>query len=297
MSPKERFVPPIDHAYRVPFDGSFRVPRAPTAPPKGAARKRAAREALGAVVVKLEHHQRRLYADNRYAVLCIFQAMDAAGKDSTIRAVMTGVNPAGFQVYSFKQPSAEELDHDFLWRTARRLPERGRIGIFNRSYYEEVLVVRVHPEYLDAQRLPFPTNDAGFWKARLQAIREHERYLARNGVVILKFWLNVSRAEQKKRFLSRLETPHKQWKFSKADLTERAYWDDYMRAYEVAIAETSRPWAPWFAIPADDKPHMRLTVAEILDATFDRMNLSYPETDEVKRRELLELAKVLESDD
>jgi PPK2 family polyphosphate:nucleotide phosphotransferase len=203
--------------------------------------------------------------------------MDAAGKDGTIRSVMQGVDPSGCQVFSFKKPSSLELDHDFLWRTTCRLPERGRIGIFNRSQYEEVLVVRVHPGILDAQKLPDPINLDTIWDERLRSIRQQEEHLARNGTVILKFWLNVSKDEQKRRFLDRLDDPAKNWKFEPRDVVERRHWDDYMRAYEEALNATSRPWAPWYAIPADDKPYMRARVAEIIIDTLHSIGLEYPE--------------------
>ena len=250
--------------YLVPFDGSFKVAEATTKPPENAPDKKQAKKQLRLIVDELYELQKILYAHDRYAILCIFQAMDAAGKDGTIRAVTTGINPAGFQVHSFKQPSAEELDHDFLWRTTKRLPERGRIGIFNRSYYEEVLVVRVHPKILDYQKLPDSIDLNEIWRKRYQMIENHEKHLAQNGILVLKFWLNVSRDEQKQRFLARLDDPEKHWKFSKGDVEERAYWDDYMEAYEDAIKTTSRPWAPWYAIPADSKSYMRLQVASIL---------------------------------
>jgi PPK2 family polyphosphate:nucleotide phosphotransferase len=226
--------------------------------------------------VKLRELQRVLYADDRHAVLLVFQAMDAAGKDSTIRAVMSGINPAGCQVFSFKKPSSEELEHDFLWRTSRRLPERGRIGVFNRSYYEEVLVVRVHPEYLDYQRLPYRPDAETLWQQRYESIRDLEKHLARNGTLVLKFWLNVSRDEQRRRFLSRLNEPEKHWKFASGDLVERGYWDDYMSAYQDMLNATSRPWAPWYAIPADDKPFMRLTVARIIRENLEALAMGYP---------------------
>ena len=229
------------------------------------------------MVEQISELQNQLYASNRHALLLVFQAMDAAGKDSTIRAVTTGVNPAGFQVFSFKAPSPEELDHDFLWRTARRLPERGRIGIFNRSYYEEVLVVRVHPGFLDGQRLPRRPDDLGeLWEERYRSILEHERHLASNGVVILKFWLNISREEQARRFVRRIDRPDKNWKFSARDLRERARWDEYMMAYQDALNATSRSWAPWYAIPADSKPFMRLAVAELIRDQLAALDLDYP---------------------
>jgi PPK2 family polyphosphate:nucleotide phosphotransferase len=207
----------------------------------------------------------------------IFQAMDAAGKDSTIRAVLSGVDPAGCEVTAFKRPSENELDHDFLWRTVQCLPQRGRIGVFNRSYYEEVLAVRVHPEFLDHQKLPWrPKHLEDLWQQRFESIRDHEKHLARNGTVILKFWLNVSPEEQRKRLLARLEDPAKNWKFEEGDLAERGRWKDYMAAYEDALNQTSKPWAPWYAIPADSKSFMRMTVADILLRTLKSLNLKYP---------------------
>lgn len=271
------------HPYLVPFDGKFDVKTAAHAPPEDAPRGKACRKMLADVVADLDELQRILYAYDRNALLLVFQAMDAAGKDGTIRAVMSGVNPAGCQVFSFKQPSPLELDHDFLWRSAVRLPERGRIGVFNRSYYEEVLVVRVHPELLDNQNLPSTVDRKHIWRDRFISIRDHEAHLARNGVVILKFWLNVSREEQKKRFLDRLDEPEKNWKFSAADVREREYWDQYMKAYEEMLCETSRPWAPWYAIPADKKPWMRLQVAQIVRDTLKALGLRYPTVDPKER--------------
>jgi PPK2 family polyphosphate:nucleotide phosphotransferase len=224
--------------------------------------------------------------------------MDAAGKDGTVRAVMSGVNPAGCQVYSFKQPSAEELDHDFLWRCSVRLPERGRIGIFNRSYYEEVLVVRVHPEYLQDEKLPhLPKDLDDLWQERFESIRNWEQHLARQGTVILKFWLNVGRDEQKKRFLSRIEEGEKNWKFSSGDIKERARWKDYIKAYEDALRSTSRPWAPWYAIPADDKAFMRLQVATIINNTLKNLGLEYPELSPAEREKLAEMKAALEAEE
>jgi PPK2 family polyphosphate:nucleotide phosphotransferase len=262
--------------YRVPYDGTFSAAAAPTEPPVGVEDRKKLRSRLDEKVEELDDLQEVLYADDRYAVLCIFQALDAGGKDSTIRAVTTGVNPAGFQVFAFKKPSDEELDHDFLWRTAQRLPERGRIGIFNRSYYEEVLVVRVHPELVQRENLPGVIVDEGFWQGRYQSIREHEAHLAREGVVILKFWLNLSKDQQKRRILRRLNKPSKHWKFTAADLKEREHWDEYIHAYEMALRETSRSWAPWFAIPADDKPFARLMVATILVDRLHSLDLEFP---------------------
>ncbi|TXH05560.1 MAG: polyphosphate kinase 2 family protein [Nevskiaceae bacterium] len=263
--------------YLVPFDGTFNHKDAPTAPPKNAPEKSARVAQLQALVAELASLQHILYAHDHHAVLLIFQAMDAAGKDSTIRAVLSGVDPAGCQVTSFKHPSATELSHDFLWRTSQHLPERGRIGVFNRSYYEEVLVVRVHPEALDEENLPYrPKKLEELWRERYESIRDHEKHLARSGTVILKFWLNVSPQEQRDRLLARLEEPEKNWKFEEGDLAERARWKDYMAAYEEALRETSRPWAPWYAIPADSKSYMRMTIADILVRTLKSLDLKYP---------------------
>lgn len=234
----------VKSPYLVPFDGSFRIGPAPTSPPPESPGKGKLKDRLETSVEKLDELQRKLYADDRWGVLLVFQAMDAAGKDSTIRAVLRGINPQGCQVFSFKQPSARELDHDFLWRVSTRLPERGRIGVFNRSHYEEVLVVRVHPEYLKGQRLPVKLPLEQRWAERFESIVDFERHLARNGYVILKFFLHVSREEQGNRFRRRIDRPDKNWKFSKGDLKERELWDDYMEAYEDAVAATSRPWGP-----------------------------------------------------
>jgi len=269
--------------YLVPFDGSFRVAHAPTTPQtKATSHKGKHRRAR---TEELNRLQRVLAAGDKHAVLLVFQAMDAAGKDSTIRSVMQGVDPSGCQVFSFKKPSSEELDHDFLWRTTCRLPERGRIGIFNRSQYEEVLVVRVHPQILEYQKLPGELDLASIWKDRLTSIRQQEEHLARNGTVIIKFWLNVSRDEQKRRFLSRLDERQKNWKFEPKDVVERRHWDDYMAAYEEALNATSRPWAPWYAIPADDKPYMRARVADIIIDTLRGIGLRYPEPSDEERAE------------
>ncbi|MEM1180063.1 MAG: polyphosphate kinase 2 family protein [Acidobacteriota bacterium] len=286
-----------DHRYLVPFDGSFTLADQATSPPDGAPKKKELKKALEDEVETLHDLQRMLYAHDKHALLLVFQAMDAAGKDSTIRAVMSGVNPAGCQVYSFKQPSKEELDHEFLWRSARRLPERGRIGIFNRSYYEEVLVVRVHPEYLDGQRLPEGCRTGDFWEGRYESIRDHEKHLARNGTVIVKFFLNVSRDAQKERFLSRLNEPEKHWKFSAGDVRERGLWPKYMEAYQDALRATSRPWAPWYAIPADDKPYMRLTVAQIVAQTLGGLGLHYPTVDPKEEARFDEMRKILNAED
>jgi len=230
--------------------------------------------------------QDKLYAQDRWSVLLVFQAMDAAGKDGTIKHVMSGVNPQGCQVYSFKQPSPEELDHDFLWRSTKCLPERGRIGIFNRSYYEEVLVVRVHQELLQRQKLPERVVTESIFDERLQDIAAFERYLARNGVLILKFFLNVSPEEQKRRFLERLEEPDKNWKYSSADVAERQHWDEYMSAYEEAIRATAAKHAPWYVVPADNKWFTRLVVAGAIVDGLERLDLAYPQVDEAQRKEL-----------
>lgn len=269
----------LPHPSLVPDDGSFRLEKADTVPGGKSLDKTECKRGLVECVAEIAELQQVLYAHDRYSLLLIFQAMDAAGKDGTIRAVLSGVNPAGCHVTSFKVPSAEELDHDFLWRTTCHLPERGRIGVFNRSYYEEVLAVRVHPEFLEAQRLPNGINKKNFWEGRYESIREHEQHLARNGTVILKFFLNVSKDEQRKRFLSRLDEPEKHWKFSEKDVAERAHWDKYQQAYEDALNASSRPWAPWYAIPADNKDFMRLTVAEIVRDTLKSLDLEYPKPD------------------
>lgn len=286
----------VESPYLVPFDGSFRVGSSPTSPPSDDLSKEEAKAALDESVERIRELQRKLYAQDRVAVLLVFQAMDAAGKDSTIRAVMTGINPAGCQVFSFKQPSREELDHDFLWRTAIRLPERGRIGIFNRSYYEEVLVVRVHPEYLEAQRLPHMSDLTELWAERYEAIAAHEEHLAESGTLVLKFWLNVSPEAQKRRFLSRIDEPEKNWKFSASDVAEREHWDDYMAAYEDALNATSRLWAPWYAIPADSKPFMRMTVADIVERSLSRLDLRYPRLGDDERERLEEARARLEAE-
>jgi PPK2 family polyphosphate:nucleotide phosphotransferase len=284
----------VDSPFLAPFDGSFRCRDFSTRPPEGGAGKKAARQRLADCIPVLDELQRRLYAHQHHALLLIFQAMDAAGKDGTIRAVMRGVDPAGCHVFSFKQPSSLELNHDFLWRTSRRLPERGNIGIFNRSYYEEVLVVRVHPEYLERQRLPGYGSLPQLWQDRYASIRDHEQHLARNGTLVLKFWLNLSPEEQRKRFLSRIDEPEKNWKFSEADVRERQYWDAYMEAYQEAIANTSRPWAPWYAIPADDKPYMRLCVAEIIIASLQKLELDYPRLNAAELQRIQSLRGLLE---
>ncbi|MCA9525068.1 MAG: polyphosphate kinase 2 family protein [Myxococcales bacterium] len=281
-----------DHPHLVPLDGSFQLAQAPTRPPEKRGRKHWEKR-LASTVSDLRTLQRVLYASDHHAVLLVFQAMDAAGKDGTIRAVLSGLDPAGCQVFSFKRPSSEEIDHDFLWRTARSLPERGRIGIFNRSYYEEVLVVRVHPGILDHQRLPHRSDGEELWRERLESIADHERHLARNGTVILKFWLNVSRDEQRRRFLARIDDPARQWKFEAGDVRERGHWDAYMAAYEDALRATSTPWAPWYAIPADNKGYMRFAVADIVRRTLMGLGLRYPELSDEERAEMLALREKL----
>jgi PPK2 family polyphosphate:nucleotide phosphotransferase len=256
--------------------------------------KEDAKELLVKSVAALSELQEKLYACNRWGLLLIFQAMDAAGKDGAISHVMSGVNPAGCQVYSFKAPSSEELDHDFLWRTSQRLPERGRIGIFNRSYYEETLIVRVHPEILQTEKIPASLMTPDIWKNRFEDINCFERYLSRNGILIRKFFLNLSKAEQKKRFLARLDHPEKNWKFSAADIHEREYWDDYMKAYEDMICHTSTGQAPWYVVPADNKWFTRLVVAAAIIDTLEDLKLTYPEVNPGTRKELLAVRALLE---
>ena len=256
--------------------------------------KKQAQSLLQLGVQRLSELQEKLYAQDRWAVLLIFQAMDAAGKDSTIKHVMSGVNPQGVEVHAFKQPSAEDLDHDFLWRALRRLPERGRIGVFNRSYYEEVLVVRVHETILRAQKLPPELVTKRIWQERHEDIAAFERYLARNGTLVLKFFLNVSREEQKKRFLARLEEPEKHWKFSPADVAERAHWSAYMAAYEDAIRATAAPHAPWFVIPADHKWFTRLAVVAAIDEALRGIDLHYPTVPPEQAAALEEARRALE---
>ena len=272
--------------YRVDRGRGFRLHRIDPGDTHGIASKRRAEDLLREGVELLQEMQDKLYAQDRWSLLLIFQAMDAAGKDGTIKHVMSGVNPQGCEVYSFKAPSSLELDHDFLWRTTRRLPERGRIGIFNRSYYEEVLVVRVHPEILASQKLPPELVTPRIWRERFEDINALEAYLGRNGTVIRKFFLHVSKGEQRKRFLARLDEPEKNWKFSPADVRERAHWHDYMRAYEDMIRHTATPHAPWFVIPADHKWFTRAIVAgAIVDALAD-LELAYPKVDAAKRKAL-----------
>jgi PPK2 family polyphosphate:nucleotide phosphotransferase len=257
--------------------------------------KQRARDMLQDGTQLLSELQDKLYAQDQWALLLVFQAMDAAGKDGTIKHVMSGVNPQGCQVYSFKTPSTEELDHDYLWRTTKALPERGRIGIFNRSYYEEVLIVRVHREFLETQRIPPSLISKNIWKERFRDINAFERHLTSNGVAIRKFFLHISPDEQKRRFLERLDNPRKNWKFSVADAREREYWDDYMRAYEDMIRSTSSEDAPWFVVPADNKWFTRLVVAGAVVDALQSLKLAYPQIDAAKREELKQARLTLES--
>jgi PPK2 family polyphosphate:nucleotide phosphotransferase len=251
-------------------------------------------ELLGEHVAQLSEQQQLLYASNRYAVLLIFQAMDAAGKDGAIKHVMSGVNPQGCQVFSFKHPTPAELQHDFLWRTTRDLPERGQIGIFNRSYYEEVLIARVHPEILRSEGLPdAPRDEKTVWRERYRSIVDLERHLTRNGTRIVKFHLHLSKGEQRKRFLERIDDPDKNWKFSAADITERKFWKQYMKAYEQCLNATSTSDAPWYVVPADDKNNARLIVSRIVLDTLAGLKMAYPRTSAEHRRELLAIRKRL----
>jgi len=259
--------------------------------------KQRAKDALAQGVKELSNAQELLWATDRYSVLVVLQAMDAAGKDSAIEHVMSGVNPQGVHVVSFRKPSSEELDHNYLWRISRALPERGRIGIFNRSHYEEVVALKVHPEWLEAQRLPPGERDERFWQERYEDINAFERHIARNGTKIVKLFLHVSKAVQKERFLARLDTPGKEWKFNADDVAERARFDDYMRAFEDAITATSTPWAPWYVIPADHKRLTQALVALVLVETLDSLDLSWPEVSAAEHEENLEARRRLEAED
>lgn len=276
----------VAKAFRVKDGEGFRLSKVDPAATLGIKSKEAAAETVARGVERLSALQEKLYAQDRWAVLLVFQALDAAGKDSTIKHVMSGVNPQGCEVYSFKAPSNEDLDHDFFWRAARCLPERGRIGIFNRSYYEEVLVVRVHPEILAREKLPAAVMTKDIWKERFEDIVAFERHLARNGTLILKFFLHVSRAEQRRRFLERLDKPSKNWKFSAADLAERERWDDYMSAYEEMIRHTAQPGAPWYVVPADHKWFTRLVVVEAIIAALEQLDLAFPTVPPGERKAL-----------
>jgi len=278
---------PIASPYLVPFAQPFDAARAPTKPPEDAPSKKDNQAALVELVERLAARQALMYADNRYSVLVVFQAMDAAGKDGTLRAVLSGVNPAGVEVASFKAPTPLELDHDFLWRCNAVAPPRGKLGIWNRSHYEEVLAVRVNPQFLGGQRLPSGTDDLpALWAERYESIRAYEQHLARNGTVILKFWFNVSKDEQRDRLLERIDQPESNWKFNADDLAARSRWSDYMSAYSEAITATSRPWAPWYAVPADSKSFMRRTVADILVSTLEQLPVHWPEVSEKTRAEM-----------
>jgi PPK2 family polyphosphate:nucleotide phosphotransferase len=280
--------------YAVPAGEPFRLRDCDPADTAGLDdEKHLAQKLLRKGIARLAELQDRLYAQDRWSLLLVLQAMDAAGKDGTIKHVMSGVNPQGVEVHSFKAPSAEELDHDFLWRAARCLPERGRIGIFNRSYYEEVLVVRVHPELLAAEKLPPDRATKNIWKDRYESINAFERHLACNGTLIRKFFLNVSRKEQKRRLLARLDDPDKNWKFSEQDVAERRLWKAYMSAYQETIEATSTRWAPWHVVPADTKWFTRLVVAETIVQALEDLDLSYPEVGLRKRRELARVRKAI----
>ena len=284
--------------YAKPFqiaDGSrFRLKDFNPAETLGLKSKEHAQKKLEHGVARLAELQEKLYAQDRWALLLILQAMDAAGKDSIVKHVMSGINPQGCQVHSYKTPSAEELEHDFLWRTTRSLPERGQIGIFNRSYYEEVLVVRVHPELFAREKIPLQLCSADVWQKRFEDINSFERYLTRNGVVVLKFFLHLSKKEQKKRFLERLEHPDKNWKFSMSDALERQHWEKYMRAYEEMIRNTSTKRAPWYVVPADHKWFTRLVVAEATIEAMEKLDLTFPKVDAEKRKELKAARTALE---
>lgn len=293
---KPKLFDPVASPYLVPFDDSFKIKKARTEPDDDPG-KQLNIEALEKSVAKLAKLQQKLYANDRYSVLLIFQALDAAGKDGTIRAVMSGVNPVGCQVFAYKAPNAEELDHDFLWRVQKNLPERGRIGVWNRSHYEEVLVVRVHPEYLGAQRLPRGTDDLPtLWEERYDSIKEAEKHWARNGCVVLKFFLHVSQKEQHKRFLDRVNDPDNHWKFGPGDMEESKHWDDYMDAYQDALRATSTPFAPWYAIPADSKPYMRRAVADIIVDTLSQLDLPPPVVSDKVRADIDRVKAELEAE-
>jgi PPK2 family polyphosphate:nucleotide phosphotransferase len=282
--------------FRVPPQRKVELARWATRVPDSYENEADAQRRLADQVARTSSLQDVLYASDRYSLLLIFQAMDAAGKDGAIKHVLSGVNPQGCQVSSFKQPSIEELEHDFLWRTTLKLPERGRIGIFNRSYYEEVLVVRVHPEYLAAQRLPEePKPDSKeFWDERMRSIREYEAHLVRSGTAIVKFFLHVSKEEQRDRFLERIDHPEKNWKFNMGDVEERARWDDYMRAYEQMLPATSTAAAPWYVIPADDKKNARLIMSTVINRTLESLDLQYPKLDKHRLAELKSARRLLQ---
>lgn len=283
--------------FRVPVDGKVDLDKWPTKIEPIYQSKKDYKKLLEAQIDALSEQQQLQYADDRNSLLLIFQAMDAAGKDGAIKHVMSGINPQGCQVFSFKKPSAKELDHDFLWRTTKCLPERGRIGIFNRSYYEEVLVVRVHPGILGTQKLPGDlSNLDGIWQQRYRSIVDLEDHLYRNGTRVIKFFLHLSKEEQRKRFLARIDNPEKNWKFSSADIKERKYWPQYMQAYEECLSATSTATAPWNVVPADDKKNARLLIANIILETYKTLKMNYPVTDEKRRQELLAIREQLLND-
>ncbi|MDH3383784.1 MAG: polyphosphate kinase 2 family protein [Deltaproteobacteria bacterium] len=280
--------------FRVPAGQKVELNEWPTAVKPFYKSKKQYKKFLKEDIEELSELQRLLYASNGYAVLLIFQAMDAAGKDGAIRHVMSGINPQGCQVFSFKQPSVEELEHDFLWRTTRRLPERGRIGIFNRSYYEEVLIVRVHPEILHRQGIPPTLLDAqAVWQERYQSIVDLESHLHRNGTRIIKFFLHLSKEEQRRRFLKRIDEPEKNWKFSLGDIEERKLWERYMKAYEACLSATSTSTAPWYVVPADDKENARLIISRVILGTLKELKMRYPELTKAQRKELQSIRKLL----
>ncbi|MEI6059912.1 MAG: polyphosphate kinase 2 family protein [Bacteroidota bacterium] len=285
----------LSKPYRVTSDKKFKLKDFPTIVETGLGKeeKTLAQQALQLGIQALAEMQDKLYAQDKWSLLLIFQAMDAAGKDGAIKHVMSGINPQGCEVTSFKSPSAEELDHDYLWRCMKQLPERGRIGIFNRSYYEEVLVVRVHEEILDSQKLPDKLITDSIWDDRLNDMRNFESYLNRNGTVVVKFFLNLSKNEQKKRFLERIDKPDKNWKFSSADMNERKYWKQYMQAYEELIRKTATEKSPWYVIPADNKPYARMIVAAAIISALDSMKLAYPKVSEAQVAELQRLKQEL----
>ncbi len=293
MKPKSPNSAKLIEPYRIANGKKFRLKDFDPADTQGLDLKEEAGAFLKESVGRLNDMQQKLYAQDRWAVLLIFQAMDAGGKDSVIRHVMSGINPQGCQVFSFKTPSVEDLSHDYLWRTSKCLPQRGHIGIFNRSHYEEVLVVRVHPHMLANERIPKPLVTKKIWKERFADINAFEQYLDRNGVVVRKFFLNVSKEEQQKRFLSRLEEPDKNWKFSEDDVREREHWDDYMAAYQDMIRHTAAPYAPWYVVPADHKWFARIVVAAAIIDTLESLKLAFPKVDSAKAKELETARKLL----